>query len=176
MKFLKYFDLGNGMSSIEELTDAVAEKASRLPAGAWFQGGCWLETQFAENRTPTRKDLDPASPDHSVVLERIFSTRVANSMALKLAGITKDTPDPPGGAIERDPETGEPTGVLHRNAKALVRNVMPSGADTGSLAGGGVEEIEELAGRAMAEFVRYGITGTLEAGANPDMCRALRRR
>ena len=162
----------NGIPSIRDLVDAVAEKVAALPKGAWLQGGCWIETQFSENRMPTRWDLDPVSPDHPVVIERIFSTCVANSCALHMAGITRNTPDPAGGTIERDPKTGEPTGILHRSAKALVRNIMPTGTDTGSLAGSSVAEIRALAQTAMQAFVAYGITGTLEAGVGPDMCRA----
>jgi len=162
----------NGIPSIRDLVDAVAEKVAALPKGAWLQGGCWIETQFSENRMPTRWDLDPVSPDHPVVIERIFSTCVANSCALHMAGITRNTPDPAGGTIERDPKTGEPSGILHRSAKALVRNIMPTGTDTGSLAGSSVAEIRALAQTAMQAFVAYGITGTLEAGVGPDMCRA----
>jgi len=162
----------NGMASIKEMATGVAEKVADLPPGAWLQGGCWLETQFAEGRLPNRHDLDPASPEHPVVIERIFSTSLANTQALKRAGITRDTPDPPGGVIERDPRSGEPTGILHRSAKALLRKVMPTGTDTASLAGGSVEEIESLAVTAMAEMVKYGITGTLEAGVGPEMRRA----
>ena len=162
----------NGLPSIKDLVEAVAEKIAGRPRGEWLQGGCWIETQFSENRMPTRWDLDPVSTEHPVVLERIFSTCVANSFALNLAGIDRNTPDPPGGQIERDPKTGEPTGILHRSAKALVRNIMPTGTDTGSLAGSSPAEIRELARKAMQAFVSYGITGTLEAGVGPDMCRA----
>ena len=162
----------NGIPSIKDLVDAVAEKIAALPKGEWLQGGCWIETQFSENRMPTRWDLDPVSPEHPVVIERIFSTCVANSCALKLAGVNRNTPDPMGGEIERDPKTGEPTGILHRSAKALVRDIMPTGTDTGSLAGSSGAEIRELACTAMQAFVSYGITGTLEAGVGPDICRA----
>ena len=162
----------NGMSSIREMVDAVEEKLCNLKPGTWLQGGCWIETQFREGRLPTRHDLDPVSAEHPVVIERIFAACVVNSCALKLAGITSSTPDPPGGVIERDPRTGEPTGVLQRTAKALVRRIMPTSTDTASLAGSSIEEIEDLAKVAMGEFARYGITSILEAGVGPQMCRA----
>ena len=164
--------LVNGMPSIKEMMDRVEEKLADMDPGAWLQGGCWIETQFAEDRMPTRHDLDPVSPDHPVVIERIFAACVANTHALQLAGITRETPDPPGGVIERDPKTGEPTGILQRSAKSLLRKVMPTGTDTASLAGGTVDEIESLARVAMKELVKYGITGTVEAGVGPEMCRA----
>ena len=162
----------NGMSSIKEMTDAVEKKVSTLTPGTWLQGGCWIETQFSEGRLPTRHDLDPVSPKHPVAIERIFAACVVNSYALKLAGIDRNTPDPPGGVIERDPKTGEPTGVLQRTAKALIRNLMPTSTDTASLAGSSIEEMEDLAKTAMVEFAKYGITSILEAGVGPQMCRA----
>ena len=162
----------NGMSSIKEMVEAVEEKLSRMKPGTWLQGGCWIETQFSEARLPTRYDLDPVSPDHPVVVERIFAACVVNTYALQLAGIDRNTPDPPGGVIERNQKTGEPTGVLQRTAKALIRNMIPTSTDTASLAGSSVEEMEDLAKLAMGEFNRYGITSILEAGVGPQMCRA----
>lgn len=161
----------NGMSSIAEMKEAIAEKLSTMQAGEWLQGGCWIETQFSEGRLPHRDDLDTVSPNNPVVIERIFAACVANTYALKLAGITRDTPDPVGGTIERDAD-GTPTGVLQRTAKALVRNIMPTSTDTASLAGSSVEEMEDLAKTAMFEFTKYGITGILEAGVGPEMCKA----
>jgi len=168
------FQLGlfvNGMPSIKDMCDALARRLESVPKGAWLQGGCWLETQFQENRMPDRHDLDRVSPDHPVVIERIFSTSCANSLALKQAGIDRSTPDPEGGLIERDRD-GEPTGILHRSAKALVRQVMPASDANASITGQNIEQMQKLAVVAGREFVKYGITGTLEAGVSPHECRA----
>jgi predicted amidohydrolase YtcJ len=162
----------NGIPSIKNMCEAVRSRLEGVPAGEWLQGGSWLETQFTENRFPTRFDLDPVSPENPVVIERIFSTSCCNSMALKLAGIDKNTPDPPGGEIQRDPRTGEPTGILHRSAKALVRRVSPAGNEAAGLTGASLEDMQEQVILAGQEFIKYGITGTLEAGVSPDECRA----
>src|SRR5690554_6754134 len=105
-----------GLKSILELKEKVLEKTKELPEGTWIQGGGWIETQFNERRMPTKWDLDEVSSNHPVVLDKVFGSCVVNSKALELAGITKDTPNPQGGEIEKDPETGEPTGILHWTA------------------------------------------------------------
>jgi predicted amidohydrolase YtcJ len=145
-----------GLRSIDELKRAVREKANGLTPDDWLQGGGWIESQFTERRMPNRWDLDEATPTVPVVLERIFSACTANSRALELAGITRDTPDPPDGVIERDPATGEPNGILHRGAKMLVRKAMPGPFGASSFGDSGAEESIK---RALAEYVTYGITG-----------------
>lgn len=158
-----------GIPSIEQLQDEIASEAAGLAPGQWLHGGGWIETQFAENRMPTRHDLDEAAPDNPVVLERIFSTCVANSRALQLAGIDADTPDPEGGEIERDPQTGEPTGVLHRAAKMILRRCMPGpfGADRLDPTAKAAESIT----RAADEYLRWGITSIVEPGVTPAISR-----
>src|SRR6056297_1324957 len=68
-----------GIKDFNELREKIKAKLNDLPKGNWLQGGGWNETQFVENRMPTKFDIDPVSPNHPVVLERIFSTSVANS-------------------------------------------------------------------------------------------------
>ncbi len=157
-----------GVRSIEELKQKLKEKARELSPGSWLQGGGWIETQFEERRMPNRWDLDEAVPEHPVVVERIFSTSVANSAALAIAGITRDTPDPEAGEIERHPETGEPTGVLHRSAKMLVRRHIPFGDESSGLTEGAAEAIF----RACCEYLRWGITSVVEPGVTPSLSRA----
>ena len=84
-----------GIDSMKMLQDKIRERIKEVPEGTWIQGGSWIESQFEENRAPNRYDLDIASPDNAVVLERIFGACSINSKALELAGITKDTIDPP---------------------------------------------------------------------------------
>lgn len=165
-----------GIDSIAALKDRIREKAAAVEKGRWIQGGSWIESQFAENRAPSRWDLDEAAPDHAVVLERIFGACVANSRALAAAGITRETPDPEKGRIERDPVTGEPTGVLHGNAVLLVRNIMPGpfGSDEfGSQKGEpSVELMEKSIRRGLEEYKKYGITSVTEPGVSATVCKA----
>lgn len=161
-----------GIPSIKELKEEVRKRVSVMKPDEWLQGGSWIESQFSEGRMPTKYDLDPVSPDNPVVLERIFSTCVANSAALKAAGITKDTPDPKGGTIGRD-ENGEPNGLLFRSAKQLVRDAMPSAFGEDKFGSG--EQITLAIQRAQDEFLKYGITSVMEAGVTPSMIRAYQR-
>lgn len=111
--------------SIEDLTAAVQAEAQKKEPGQWIQGWGYDEEKFAEHRAPNRWDLDRGSEDHPVELLRSCShVRSVNSKALELAGITRDTPDPPGGEIDRD-ENGEPTGILRENARHLVGEILP---------------------------------------------------
>lgn len=159
-----------GVGTITEFAQMVKDRVATMKKGEWLQGGSWIETQFKEKRMPTKYDLDPVSPDNPVVIERIFSTCVCNSMALKLAGIDKNTPDPVGGEIGRDPETGEPNGLLFRTAKQLVRNVMPSAFGESQFGAG--KEIERVINNAMGDFLTYGITSIVEPGVSPSMFKA----
>lgn len=161
-----------GLRSIDDLKQAVRLKAEGLSGDDWLQGGGWIESQFREKRMPTRHDLDVAAPDVPVVLERIFSACVANSRALQLAGINRDTPDPQDGEIERDPETGEPNGILHRGAKMLVRRAMPGPFGASSFGDSGAEVSIT---RALSEYVSCGITGIVEPGVSPALCRTYQK-
>lgn len=123
--FLTQVDL-NGTGSIAELQARVAQRAGRTAPGGWITGSGWQQDLFAERRMPDRLDLDRAAPDHPVILHRVcYHASVANTLALRLAGIGANTPDPPGGVIERDPATGEPTGILHESASGLVASKIP---------------------------------------------------
>lgn len=158
-----------GIESIDELTEKVKEKLATMEKGQWLQGGGWIESQFKEKRMPNKYDLDKVATENPVVLERIFSTCAVNSLALKLANITKDTPDPKGGEIGRD-ENGEPNGLLFRTAKQLVRNVMPSAFGENQFGSG--KEIERVITNAMNDFTTYGITSITEPGVSPAMIKA----
>ena len=164
-----------GLDSIAALQKAVRERVFRMEPGQWLQGGSYIESQFAENRPPDRRDLDAAAPDNPVVLERIFGACVANSAALRAAGITRDTPDPEKGRIHRDAD-GEPTGVLDGTAVLLVRAAMPGpfgsdefGAGTGEPS---VELTQRSILRAMEEYRKYGITSVTEPGCSATVCKA----
>jgi len=112
-------------ANIAQVIESVAGHVQRAAAGQWIRGGGYNENKLAERRHPTRADLDPVSPHNPVFLSHISGhMAVANSRALALAGITRDTPDPAGGVIERD-EHGEPTGLLKETAQELIKKILP---------------------------------------------------
>lgn len=112
--------------SITDLIEQIRNLCKSNELGNWIEGWGYDEGKLSEGRSPTRWDLDKAAPDVPIFLSRTCThIAVVNSKALELAGITKDTPDPQGGRIDRDPD-GEPTGVLCENAKDLVHRIMPA--------------------------------------------------
>ena len=138
------------LTHLKELLARVREAAAIRPPGQWIMGQGWNETDWTEQRMPTRETLDRVAPAHPVLLWRCdLHLAAANSAALSLAGISADTADPPEGRIERD-STGEPTGILRELAINLVRQaVAPPDADQ-------VIEAFEDAARALH---RRGVTG-----------------
>ncbi len=116
----------NGRSqSIDELIARVRARASALPDGRWIEGVGYDDSSFNERRHPNRGDLDQAAPGHPTFVTRTCGhIMVLNSLALRAAGITAATPDPPGGRIDRDP-MGEPTGVIREKAMEMLRRVVP---------------------------------------------------
>lgn len=113
------------INSIEDLVEAVRNRREQQAPGEWIEGWGYDEQGLLERRSPTRYDLDRGCSDSPVSIMRTCAhIRCVNSMALKLAGIDRNTPDPPGGEIERD-ENGEPTGVLKENARNLIAPLMP---------------------------------------------------
>jgi predicted amidohydrolase YtcJ len=112
--------------SLAELQQRVKEAATKRTEGEWITGFGWDQEKWVRKEFPTRQQLDAVSPKNPVLLENLSGhAKIANSLALKLAGVTKDTPDPPGGKIERD-ATGEPTGILKEDpAMNLVAALIP---------------------------------------------------
>ena len=150
---------GDAMT-IDEIVDRIREKAGELPGGKWLRAWGYNDRRLDEKRHPTRRDLDKATTEHPVFLARLDGHMgVANSKALKLARITKATPDPEGGKIDRDPETGEPTGLLRETAQALVKNIIPPYT---------IEEIKEGLVAACNQLARWGITSFGDAAVVRD--------
>lgn len=111
--------------SIADIQAAVRQRAAALPQGTWIRAVGYDETALAERRHPNRHDLDLAAPDHPVrLLHRTGHAVVLNTLALRLVGITNETEEPPGGSIDRDLTTGEPTGLLFE-MKEMVDRVVP---------------------------------------------------
>jgi hypothetical protein len=118
------FDL-TGVESLAALQQRLRERAAK-DRDAWIVGRGWIESRWTPAEFPTRHDLDAAVTGRPVILERIDGHAVVvNSLALKIAGIDGQTPDPPGGEILKDPGTGQPTGMLIDRARALVEDRMP---------------------------------------------------
>lgn len=113
------------ITSMDDLAAAIRERRSRQKPGQWILGWGYDEQGFLEKRSPNRYDLDRGCDDAPVMITRTcVHIRCVNSAALRLAGIDRNTPDPPGGMIERD-ENGEPTGILKENARNLIMPFLP---------------------------------------------------
>ncbi|MGH9703735.1 MAG: amidohydrolase [Candidatus Acidiferrales bacterium] len=112
-------------ASLAEIIQIMAAKVRETPSGQWvMNSGIWNESKLVEKRNPTRWDLDPISPHNPVFLNR-GHLAVVNSEALRVLGIHEDTPNPPGGTYEKDPETGKLTGRLYEKAIDGVRAAQP---------------------------------------------------
>ncbi|MGZ5495185.1 MAG: amidohydrolase, partial [Candidatus Aminicenantales bacterium] len=112
--------------SRQDFTARIAAKARELGPGRWILNGDWDHQQFTPVELPRKDWIDAVTPDNPVCVNRLDGHMIlANSLALKLAGVTKDTPVPPGGEIEKDPATGEPTGILKDQAMDLVYAKIP---------------------------------------------------
>ncbi|HEX3303572.1 MAG TPA: amidohydrolase family protein, partial [Thermomicrobiales bacterium] len=116
--------------SVDDILDRVRTAVEKAPPGTWILGRGWDESLLAERRHPTRHDLDRVAPDHPVVIHRVWNRLVANSRAIALAGVSRETPDPPAdqpyaGGFERDAD-GEPTGLFRDRAKELITSAVPA--------------------------------------------------
>ena len=115
-----------GTTSLEDFLAKVKARVDQAKPGDWVTGRGWIETHWKPPVFPTRWDLDKVSPNNPVFLGRADGHGgVANSAALKIAGINKDTPNPFGGEISKDKQSGEPNGMLLDTAQGLVRRRVP---------------------------------------------------
>lgn len=111
-----------------EFVAAVKKEATRLQRGEWVRGGRWSVDSWASQNAPNKDWIDSVTSDNPVFLSRMDGHQaLVNSAALKLAGITNTGPeDPEGGEIQRNPTTGEPTGILNESAMGLVGRHIPA--------------------------------------------------
>jgi hypothetical protein len=108
-----------------DLARRLGEHAARLPKGRWITGGNWDHEAWPGKSLPTRAQIDAATPDHPVYVQRLDGhMALVNTLALKLAGITTETQAPGGGTIVRD-ASGEPAGVFKDNAMELLSRAIP---------------------------------------------------
>ena len=114
----------NGLTTVDQILEAVKRYADLYPERKWIKGGGWPLT--VEEGNPHKSLLDKVVSDRPIMLDAFDGHSVwVNSKALEIAGITKETPDPARGRIERDPKTGEPTGTLRESAARLIVNKIP---------------------------------------------------
>jgi predicted amidohydrolase YtcJ len=145
------------VESIEEILTLVRERADRQREGTWITGVGYNQNELREKRHPTNQDLDRAAPKHLVSLRHTSAhALVVNNRVLAKAGITKNSPDPEGGKVGRDVETGELTGLLFESpAMKLAEDHMPKP---------GMEDQIAALGSASRRFLAEGITSAMEAG------------
>jgi predicted amidohydrolase YtcJ len=138
--------------SVDELREWIRTEAARRPRGDWIWSPRVYPPRLRERRFPTRQELDQAAPDHAIVVDGAYAFSL-NSAALKQAGITRASTDPPGGAIVRD-AAGEPTGLMRNVGDLLVRFRPPSRK----------VPLDMLA-RVHEQYLATGITSIIERGA-----------
>jgi predicted amidohydrolase YtcJ len=115
-----------GSKSLDDMKQRIAARVKTAAAGEWVRGGGWDHTLWAEQKTPTHEDIDSVTSGHPAIFTRVDGhIAIANSAALKAAGITAQTADPHGGKIDHD-DKGEPTGILRETAMGLVVSKIPT--------------------------------------------------
>jgi predicted amidohydrolase YtcJ len=169
-----FLDGGEHLSSVKlrdakteaEFRDRIRAFAAKLPKGRWIEGGDWDHENWTPARLPTRQLIDEAAGDHPVFINRLDGhMALANSLALKLAGVTRHTDDPPGGTIVRD-AAGEPTGVLKDAAMGAVERVIPDPSE---------DEIADALRAAMRYAAENGVTSVQDMSASPEVLRAYQK-
>ena len=140
--------------SIKDVLDKIKKATEKAPPGTWINCSEYKHLLLEEKRVITRWDLDPVAPHHPVLLPTIHALSL-NSLALKIAGITKETRDPDGGHIDKDPNTGEPTGMVYEKAVKPVLGFVPPPKR---------EDYAQALGLVSAELLKEGITSVEEAG------------
>ena len=144
----------------KEFARRIADKAKTIPPGRWLLGGNWDEQAWPSRQLPTRWLIDSAARTTPVWITRYDGhAALANFLALKLAGVSRESRAPAGGVIVRDPKTGEPTGLLKDEAMGLVERVVPRRSEA---------ETEEALKAALAEARRVGVTSVHNMTADTD--------
>lgn len=163
---LSNIQLRNAKSK-DEFIERISQKAQSLDKGEWILNGDWDQQQFNPPEMPNKEWIDAITPENPVCVNRLDGHMVfVNSLALKLAGITKHTPEPAGGVIVKDPKTGEPTGILKDEAINLVTEHIPEPS---------LEEKKQAALNALNHANSLGITSVhdMAYAANFEVYQAL---
>ncbi len=147
-----------GITNLEDFLAKVKTRVDQAKPGEWVTGRGWIETFWKPPVFPTRWDLDKISPNNPVFLTRADGHgAVANSAALKIGGVTKDSKDPFGGQILRDKQTGEPVGMLLDNAQGFVSRHIPAPTQA---------EIEQAIILANKRSIELGLTQVQDPGGS----------
>mgnify|MGYP002641308038 FL=1 len=153
----RYIELSE-VGSIAEMQDLIRAKAAELGEGEWITGYGWSEDELAEGRKPLRGDLDIAAPNNPITFTRAGGhSAVVSTLALELANITDETPDPEGGVIERD-ENGVANGVI-RERQEIVGTLVPDST---------YEELIASLEINLGDLLAKGITSITDASKRPD--------
>lgn len=153
----------NDLYTTDEIYKAIRKYAESHPQEKWILGAGWPLTAFPDCN-PRKEDLDKIVPDRPVYLESAdCHSAWVNSRALELAGVTKDTPDPHHGRLERNPKTREPSGTLRELAMDLVEKLIPDPTPDEVIAG--IKRAQEMANR-------FGITSVQDANVDPEILEA----
>lgn len=149
------------VTSIDETISALIEKAKTVPEGNWIQGRGYDDTLIAEMRHPTRWDLDRVSTEHPIYISHISGhLGVANSLALELAGVSRNTHQPFGGKIRMDAESGEPNGVLEEPpAMGFVTKLLPEFSE---------DDMIDAVAKAATDYASVGITTAQQGATGPN--------
>ncbi len=164
-----HFSTGGGEISSVHLRDAntpqefarrVGEQVKKLPKGEWMLGGTWDHELWGGTPLPSHDWVDSLTPDNPVFVTRYDGhMAMANALALRLAGVTRDTKDPPGGTIVRDKD-GYPTGLLKDAAMDLVYRVIPAPSE---------EQLLRMIHAGMEEARRFGVTSIHDISSTADV-------
>lgn len=150
----------DSITSISDIQDKIRDLSQNLLLGTWIRGGGYDEFYLTEKRHLTRWDLDRATSLHPIKLtHRSGHAHVLNSLALTLVGISEETADPPGGLIERDLNTGEPTGLLYGMGDFLTKLVPPVDE----------HQLEEGIRKANQKLLSFGITSIQDVSPHNDL-------
>jgi len=145
----------NGASTIDEALAKVADKAEEVEREEWILGRGWDKNLWEGGGFPRKEDLDKIVKNNPVVLNcKDGHVMWVNSKTLELARISADTPQQPGGEIEKDLETGEPTGILKEEAQNIVRRIIPKPT---------IKEITEATLEAIKAFQSIGVTAITDS-------------
>src|SRR5437016_2651835 len=145
----------------QEFAERIRDFAAKLPKGRWITGGDWDHERWPDAKLPTKELIDRYTPNTPVFVNRLDGhMALANSLALKLAGVTREMKDPPGGVIVRDPNTGELTGILKDAAQSFVWKVFPSPS---------FEEKLNAARAATNHAASLGVTSVQDMSAGADV-------
>lgn len=166
-QLLRYVDCRLPLNGeINTALERIRQRADDTPPGEWIRGWGYADYKIKQRRFPTLAEMDEASPSNpTIIIHTSGHTAVVNSRALNKMGIKENTPDPPGGMIERDPKTGKPNGILHETAmvqfslESMFKEFLALDA----------EEKMSILERGSAEFARLGITTACDAATIPPL-------